>query len=234
MWVVATYEIMHVIVYFGVSKCHGCSSHLCNWMFNRCMEYICCCSVCNDSAHRPYRGTCRWWFHQSLTIVCHQAFAHTTHGLLAAIVCIIIGLRTHFWLQTCLPRITHILLNWTVSVLLAQSKQFIQVNRLPYIAHTLIWLTYSFVLPNHKQFIRANRMLYIAHTFIWLPISFVPSHCKQLIEQNRMPCIAHTTKIWTVFNAFIITNVLHLFWWVFTPSFSIIASHSVSSKGLWS
>ena len=54
MCVVATYVIMHVIVYFGVCKCHGCSSHLCKWMFNLVMQpcpykcvYICCCSVCN-------------------------------------------------------------------------------------------------------------------------------------------------------------------------------------------
>ena len=56
MCVVATYVIMHVIVYFGVCKCHGCSSHLFNWMFNLVMQacpykcvyiYICCCSVCN-------------------------------------------------------------------------------------------------------------------------------------------------------------------------------------------
>ena len=133
-----------------------------------------------------------------------------SHGLLAVIVCVVIGLRTHFWLQTCLPRITHILLSWTVSVLMSQCKQFIRVNRMPYIAHTLIWLTVSFVLPNHKQFIRVNRMLYIAHTFIWLPVSFVPPHRKQLIELNRMPCITHATKIWTVFDASIITNVLHL------------------------
>ena len=138
-----------------------------------------------------------------------------THVLLAATACVIIGLHTHFWLQTCLPRITHILLYWTVSVLLSQHKQFIQVNRMPYIAHTLIWLTVSFVLPNHKQFIRVNRMLYIAHTFIWIPISFVPPHRKQLIELNRMPCIAHATKIWTLFDASSIANVLHLFWRVF-------------------
>ena len=69
-----------------------------------------------------------------------------------------------------------------------------------------------FVLPNHKQFIRVNCMLYIAHTFIWLPVSFVPPHLKQLIEVNRMPCIAHATKFWTVFDASVIANVLHLFW----------------------
>src|SRR3989337_838112 len=38
MCVVATYVIMHVIVYFGVCKCHVCSSHLCNWMFNLVMK----------------------------------------------------------------------------------------------------------------------------------------------------------------------------------------------------
>ena len=38
MCVVATYVIMHVIVYFGVCKCHGCSSHLCKWMFNLVMQ----------------------------------------------------------------------------------------------------------------------------------------------------------------------------------------------------
>ena len=89
-----------------------------------------------------------------------------------------------------------------------------------------------FVLPNHKQFIRVNRMLYIAHAFIWLAISFVPPHRKRLIELNRMPCIAHATKIWTVFDASAIANVLQLFWRVFTPPFAIIASHTVSSKGL--
>ena len=84
------------------------------------------------------------------------------------------------------------------------------------ISHTpLILLTVSFVLPNHKQFIRVNRMLYIAHTFIWLPVSFVPPHRKRLIKLNHMPCIVHATKIWTVFDASSIANVLHLFWRVF-------------------
>ena len=59
----ATYVIMHVIVYFGVCKCHGCSSHLCKWMFNLVMQAClykcaracvcvccCCCSVCNPIA----------------------------------------------------------------------------------------------------------------------------------------------------------------------------------------
>ena len=59
MCVVATYVIMHVIVYFGVCKCHGCSSHLCKWMFNLVMQAcpdkcvcvcVCCCSVCNPIA----------------------------------------------------------------------------------------------------------------------------------------------------------------------------------------
>ena len=129
---------------------------------------------------------------------------------------------------------THVLLSWTISILLCQRKQFIRVNRTPHIAHSLIWLTVSFVLPNHKQFIRVNRMLYIAHTFIWLPISFVPPHRKQLIELNRMPYIAHATKIWTVLDASSILNVLHLFDGFFTPPFAIMASHTVSSKGLWS
>ena len=111
-------------------------------------------------------------------VVLYAIPSHNTHVLLAATVCVIIGLHTHFWLHTCLPRITHILLSWTVSVLMSQRKQFIRVNRMPYIAHTLIWLIVSFVLPNHKQFIRVNRMLYIAHTSIWMPIYFVPPHRK--------------------------------------------------------
>ena len=110
-----------------------------------------------------------------------------SHSLLATIVCVIIGLRTHFWFWTCLARITHILFSWTVSI----------------------------VLPNNTQFIPVNRMLYIAHAFIWLPVSFVPPHPKHLIELNRMPCIAHATKFWTVFDASVIANVLHLFWLVF-------------------
>ena len=141
-------------------------------------------------------------------MLCRQTISHTYYYKQSSV----LFLRTHFWLQTCLSRITHILLYWTISVLLSQRKQFIRVNRMPYIAHTFIWLPISFALPNHKQFIQVNRMLYIAHTFIWLPVSFVPPHRKQLIELNRMPCIAHATKIWTMFDASIIANVLHLFW----------------------
>ena len=148
-------------------------------------------------------------------VVLYAIPSHNTHVLLAATVRVIIGLRTHFWLHTCLPCITDILLYWTVSVLLSQRKQFIRVNRMSYITHTFIWLAVSFVLPNHKQFIRVNRMLYITHTFIWLPVSFVPPHRKRLTELNHMPCIAHATKIWTVFDASSIANVLHLFWRVF-------------------
>ena len=188
MCVVATNVIMHVIVYFGVCKCHGCSSHLCNWMFN----------LVNDACN-------------IYVVVLYAIPSHNTHILWEAIVCVIIGLRTHFWLQTCLPRITHILLYWTIYVFLSQHKQFIRVNRMSYIAHTLIWLTVSFVLPNHKQFILVNRMLFIAHTFIWLPVSFVSPHPKQLIALNCIPYITHGTKIWTVFDASIIANVLHLF-----------------------
>ena len=129
-----------------------------------------------------------------------------SHGLLEAIVCVIIGLRTYFWLRTCLPYITHILFSGIVSI----------------------------VLPNHTQFILVNRMLYIAHAFIWLPVSFVLPHPKQLIELNRITCIAHTTKIWTVFDASIIANVLHLFWRAFYTTVCDMASHTVSSKGLWS
>ena len=158
-------------------------------------------------ANDLYSHLCNWMFISVIYIhmlfYCRQS---KLHGLLAAIICVIIGLRTHFWLRTCLSRITHILFSWTVSI----------------------------VLSNHTQFILVNRMLYIAHTFIWLPISFVPPHRKQLIELNRMPCIAHATKIWTVFDASSITNFLHLFYGYFTPSFAIMASHTVSSKGLWS
>ena len=54
-------------------------------------------------------------------------------------------------------------------------------------------------------------MLYIAHAFIWLPVSLYPPHDEQFIELNRMLCIAHAIKIRTVFDAFGIANVLHLF-----------------------
>ena len=192
MCVVATYVIMHVIVYFGVCKCHGCSSHLCKWTFNLVMQPC------------PYKCV--------YNVVLYAIPSHNTHVLLAATVCVIIGLHTHFWLQTCLPRITHILLYWTIYVLLSQHKQFIWVNRMPYIAHTLIWLTVSFVFPNHEQFILVNRMMFIAHTFIWLPASFVAPRRKQLVALNRMPCITHGTKIQTVFDASVSANVLHLFW----------------------
>ena len=155
MCVVATYVIMHVIVYFGVCKCDGCSSHLCKWMFNLIMQ--------------PCPSKCVY-----NVVVLYAIPAHNTHVLLVATVCVIIGLRTHFWLQTCLPCITHILLYWTVYVLLSQHKQFIRVNRMPYIAHTLIWLTISFVLPNHKQFTYVavyRTHLHLAAHFFWFASS---------------------------------------------------------------
>ena len=134
-------------------------SHLCNWMFIS-VIYI------------------------YMLLYCRQS---KSHGLLAAIVCVIIGLRTHFKLRTRLPRITHILFSWTVSI----------------------------VLPNHTQFILVNCMPYIAHTLIWLPVSVVLHHRKQFLWINRLPPIAHANLIWTVFDVAAIANVLHLFWWVF-------------------
>ena len=110
-----------------------------------------------------------------------------------------------------MPYITHTLIWLTFSLVLPNRRQFIRVKYMPLIADTLIWLTVYVVLPNHTQFIPVNRMLYIAHAFIWLPVSFVPPHPKQLIELNRMPCIAHATKFWTVFDASVIANVLHIF-----------------------
>ena len=145
-------------------------------------------------------------------VVLYAIPSHNTHVLLVATVCVIIGLHTHFWLQTCLPRITHILLSWTVSVAFANRKQFVRVNRMPYITHTLIWLTIYVAHPNSKQFIEANCMPYIANTLIWLPVSIVLPHRKQFEWVNCVPCITHATKIWTVFDASSIANVLHLFW----------------------
>ena len=99
-----------------------------------------------------------------------------------------------------------------------------------YIAHTLIWLTISFLLPNHKLLIRVNCMLYIAHAFIWLPVSVLLPHHKQFIELNRVPCIAHATKIWTMFDASVIANVLGIFHGSLTLPSVIIALHTVSPR----
>ena len=137
---------------------------------------------------------CLFQLYIYMLFYCRQS---NSHGLLAAIVYVIIGLHVHFWSRTCLPRITHILFSWTVSI----------------------------VLPNHTQFIPVNYMLYIAHAFIWLPVSFVPPHRKQFIELNRMPCIAHATKFWTVFDASVIANVLHLFWRVF---YTIVCDYGIA------
>ena len=167
-----------------------------------------------------------------------------THNCIPAIVCsqhtwlvnknrLCFYRSSHTFLITVLfPAITHILLSWTISVVLANRKQFIRVNCMTYIAHTLIWLTISVVFSNHKQFIRVNCISYIAHAFIWLPVSFVLPHHKQFIELNRMPLIAHATKIWTMFYASVITNVLHILDGSLTPPFAIIASHIVFEGSL--
>ena len=115
----------------------------------------------------------------------------------------------------CLPRITHILFTWLVCVLLAHRKQFIHVNYMLHITHILLSWTVSVVFPNQKLFVRVNHMSYIAHTLIWLPVSVVLPHHKQFEQVHHMPFIAHATKTWTVFDAYIIANVLHLFWWFF-------------------
>ena len=125
-----------------------------------------------------------------------------------------------FWLVPVYRTIT----NW---------KQFVRVNRMPYITHTLIWLTVYIALPKSKWIIGVNYMPYIAHTLIWLPVSVVLPHRKQFERVNRVPYIAQATKIWTVFDASSIANVLHLFWRFFTSPFAISASHTVSSKGLF-
>ena len=82
MCVVATYVIMHVIVYFGVCKFHGCSSHLCKWMFNLVMQ------AC------PYKCVCVCI--NIYVVVLYAIPSHNTHVLLAATVCVLVGLQTHF------------------------------------------------------------------------------------------------------------------------------------------
>ena len=155
-------------------------------------------------ANDLYSHLCNWMFISVIYIYmlfyCRQS---KSHGLLAAIVCVIIGLRTHFLLQTCLPRITHILFSWTVSI----------------------------VLPNHTQFILVNYMPYITHTLIW-PVSVVLHHRKQFFWIKSLPLIAHANLIWTMFDVAAIANVLHLFYGFITSPFAINASHKVSAKGL--
>jgi hypothetical protein len=157
-----------------------------------------------------------------------------THEVTVLIVCVVISHRKQFIRFGCLPRITHILLSWTVSVAFTNRKQFVRVNRMPYITHTLMWLTIYVALPNSKRFIGANCMPYIAHTLIWLSVSVVLPHRKQFERVNHVPCIAHATKIWTVFDASSIANVLQHFW---RFSYSTICDYCIThsfSKGLWS
>ena len=145
-------------------------------------------------------------------------------------VSVLLSQRKQFIRVNRMSYIAHTFIWLTVSFVLTNHKKFIRVNRMLYIAHTFIWLTVSFVLPNHKQFIRVNHMLYIAHTFIWMPVCFVPTHRKRLIKLNCMPWIAYATKIWTVFDASVIANVLYIFDGFHTPPFAIIASHTVSRR----
>ena len=132
-----------------------------------------------------------------------------------------------------MPHITHILLRWTIFVLLPNRKQFVQVNHMMYITHTLSWLTISVAFPNSTQFIEGKCMSYIAHTLIWLPVLFFclianssnglivcPASHKQLKYE---PCLMHPPS-----------QTFCTFFDVFTSMFVINASHTVSSKGLWS
>ena len=170
MRVVATYVIMHVIVYFGVCKCHGCSSRLCKWMFNlvmqcRLFKYICWCFVdrvlCEQ--RKSHRTRTKQWNPSVM-------FSSITHNCIPAIIC-----SQHTRLvssnRLCCYRSSHVsdyrhvcLVSHTscsfepflFSCLNANNSSKWTACR---ISHTpLIWLTVSFVLPNHKQFIRVNRM----------------------------------------------------------------------------
>src|SRR3990170_4632621 len=103
MCIVPTYVIMHVIVYFGVWKCHVCSSHLCNYACNsllwcvqlNVMSHVCSSHPCNSMFNlvmQPCPYKCVYIY----VVVLYAIPSHNTHILLAAIVCVIIGLRTHF------------------------------------------------------------------------------------------------------------------------------------------
>ena len=103
MCVVATYVIMHVIVYFGVCKCHGCSSHLCKWMFNLVMQscpykcVICCCSVCNPTAQdtRLIRSNHLCYSRSSHTfLITDLFFAYHTHLVILNRLCSLVSTQT--------------------------------------------------------------------------------------------------------------------------------------------
>ena len=150
MCVVATYVIMHVIVYFGVCKCHGCSSHLCKWMFNLVMQ------AC------PYKCVCVY------VDVLYAIPSHNTHVLLSWTVSVLLSQHKQFIRVNRMPYIAHSFIWLTVSLVLPNHKQIIRVNRMLYIAHNFIWLPISFVPPHQKWLIELNRMPWIAHaTKIW-------------------------------------------------------------------
>ena len=149
MCIVSTYVIMHLIVYFGVCKCHGCSSHLCKWMFNLVMQacsykcvciYICCCSVCNPIAqHTRLISSNRLCSYRSSDtfLITHMFAAYHTQLVKLNRLCSLV------------------------------STQIVHLSEPHAVYRThLDLLTVYFVLPNHKQFIRVNCMMYIAHTFI--------------------------------------------------------------------
>ena len=108
MCVVATYVIMHVIVYFGVCKCHGCSSHLFKWMFNLVMQpcpykcvcvcvSICCCFVCNPiTQHTRLITSNRLCYYRSLhTFLITDLFAtYHTHLVILKCFCSVFSTQT--------------------------------------------------------------------------------------------------------------------------------------------
>lgn len=197
MCVVATYVIMHVIVYFGVCKCHGCSNNLCKWMFNLVMQPC------------PYKCVYN-------VVVLYATPSHNTHILLAATVCVTIGLRTHFWLQTCLTRTTHILLYWTVSVLLSQHKQFISVNRMPYIAHTLNLADHFFCYAQ-SQTIHPSEPYVVYRTHLHLAACFFCSSSSQTVKWTE-PYALHRTHnlnlncVWCILHRKCFAPFLTVFW----------------------
>ena len=105
MCVVATYEIMHVIVYFGVCKCmvvvatyvSGYLIWLCKHILISVCVYICCCSVCNPIAqHTRLVSSNRLCYYRSshTFLITYLFVTYHTHLVKLNHFCCLISMQT--------------------------------------------------------------------------------------------------------------------------------------------
>ena len=93
------------------------------------------------------------------------------------------------------------------------STQTVHPSELYVVYRTHLHLAARFCCSASSQTVHPSEPYALHRTHLHLEARFFCSSSSQTVNwTERMPWIAQATKIWTVFDASVIANVLHLFW----------------------